>query len=539
MQNVEDEHKYHIAGYEKPHVYNKLGLFDLVMKGPTAVSLGLDPEYFQYYRNDRAEGPYFDTAYWRPSIYGVVVEYNQYAVEGQAGYSEWPYFSIESRLRACDSFVFRLPILESTADGNIAGIAGFAIRPIVNELLPTPAPTAQPTEAPTTEAPTTVPPTTVAPTTEAPTTEAPTTEAPTTVVPTTIPPTTIPPTTEAPTTVPPTTIPPTTEAPTTVPTTTIAPTTEAPTSTLTPTPTPEPWFPIYDPFILGDNTNYEVQETCIEEVISDLNVTNLYLAVRDAFPTKALKHTRVIALMGMEENALNLWHKSLSKQELNPAPIDMYFYSDLWRARYLEASIAVSLISLAQYTRPSRIVFGDGTFRRDGMRDVLKWMVDNRDNGYFQNLVYFQMTGHYAATSTSEDPDTLATEIVGYLSTICDDTINFPNLREFNFNNNGYNLFDASFAIALRNACNSSSRQITILATDAAPSYDWICWPLDYPDMGRLRTYYYDMTNQREIDQCQFTWNWELGVSMKNNDKPGPFPNENSVSCQYYCFCCQ
>ena len=149
------------------------------------------------------------------------------------------------------------------------------------------------------------------------------------------------------------------------------------------------------------------------------------------------------------------------------------------------------------------------------------------------------MTGHYAATSTSEDPDTLATEIVGYLSTICDDTINFPNLREFNFNNNGYNLFDASFAIALRNACNSSSRQITILASDSAPSYDWICWPLDYPDLGRPRTYYYDMTNQREIDQCQFTWNWEMGVSMKNNDKPGPFPNENSVSCQYYCFCCQ
>ena len=134
---IEDEFKYHIAGYEKPHVYNKLGLFDLVMKGPTAVSLGLDPEYFQYYRNDRGEGPYFDTAYWRPSVYGVVMEYNQYAVEGQPDFIEWPYFSIETRLRACDSFVFRLPILESTADGNIGGIAGFAIHPIVNELIPT------------------------------------------------------------------------------------------------------------------------------------------------------------------------------------------------------------------------------------------------------------------------------------------------------------------------------------------------------------------------------------------------------------------
>ena len=35
--------KYHIAGYEKPSAYNKLGLFDLVMRGPTAVTLGLDP----------------------------------------------------------------------------------------------------------------------------------------------------------------------------------------------------------------------------------------------------------------------------------------------------------------------------------------------------------------------------------------------------------------------------------------------------------------------------------------------------------------
>ena len=141
-QFVPDDQKYHIAGYEKPHVYNKLGLFDLVMKGPTAVSMGLDPEYFQFYRNDRAEGPYFTNAYWRPSVYGVVVEYKQYAVEGAPEFAEWPYFAVESRLRACDSFVYRLPIRETTSDANIAGIAGFAIRPVVNELLPTPQPPA-------------------------------------------------------------------------------------------------------------------------------------------------------------------------------------------------------------------------------------------------------------------------------------------------------------------------------------------------------------------------------------------------------------
>ena len=99
--------------------------------------INLDPEYFQYYRNDREEGPTFDTSYWRPSVYEVVVEYLQYAVEGQSEFAEWPFFAIEARLRACYSFVFRLPIRETETD---AIIAGFAIRPIVSELLLTPEP---------------------------------------------------------------------------------------------------------------------------------------------------------------------------------------------------------------------------------------------------------------------------------------------------------------------------------------------------------------------------------------------------------------
>ena len=78
--------------------------------------INLDPEYFQYYRNDREEGSTFDTSYWRPSVYGVVVEYLQYAVEGQPEFAEWPFFAIEARLRACDSFVFRLPIRETEGD---------------------------------------------------------------------------------------------------------------------------------------------------------------------------------------------------------------------------------------------------------------------------------------------------------------------------------------------------------------------------------------------------------------------------------------
>ena len=37
----DDNKKYHIAGYEKPTAYNKLGLFELARGGPVAVTLGL------------------------------------------------------------------------------------------------------------------------------------------------------------------------------------------------------------------------------------------------------------------------------------------------------------------------------------------------------------------------------------------------------------------------------------------------------------------------------------------------------------------
>ena len=142
---VDDEKKYHIAGYDKPIVYNKRGLFELVMRGPTAVTLGLDPEYFQYYGSDNVVGPYFDsvltTNQWQASVHGVVVEYYQYESDGSDTIPNWPFFAIETRLRPCNSNVFRIPILETTDDDNIAGIAGYAIRPIVSEILATPEPT--------------------------------------------------------------------------------------------------------------------------------------------------------------------------------------------------------------------------------------------------------------------------------------------------------------------------------------------------------------------------------------------------------------
>ena len=43
--------------------------------------------------------------------------------------------------------VFRLPISESEQDANMGGIAGFAIRPLVTDYLPTPEPFTLPPKA--------------------------------------------------------------------------------------------------------------------------------------------------------------------------------------------------------------------------------------------------------------------------------------------------------------------------------------------------------------------------------------------------------
>ena len=170
-KEIGEEHRYRIAGYEKPVTYNKLGLFDLMKRGPVAVTMGLDPQYFQYYRSDRDGEFYFDSSSNQPSVYGVVVEYSQFAVDGKDELAKYPYFAVETRLRGCDSMVFRLPILDTVENANVGGIAGLAIRPIVTEMVemnPTVVPTVVPTQSPTIQPsnPPTQSPTTVLPTTQ-------------------------------------------------------------------------------------------------------------------------------------------------------------------------------------------------------------------------------------------------------------------------------------------------------------------------------------------------------------------------------------
>ena len=294
-KEIGEEHRYRIAGYEKPVTYNKLGLFDLMKRGPVAVTMGLDPHLFQYYRNDRDGEFYFDSSSNQPSVYGVVVEYSQFAVDGKEELAKYPYFAVETRLRGCDSMVFRLPILETVENANVGGIAGLAIRPIVTEMVevkptviptvvpPTQSPTEQPTEQPTTQptqSPTQSP--TIHPTTALPTTQP--TEQPTT-TPTQSP--TIQPTTSLPT-IPPTnppTLPPTT-LPTTQPTNppTIQPTnppTHTPTNPPTETPTTQPTIePTETPTIPPTPIPTLTLTSCsqLDSLPSRLSVTQLILS---------------------------------------------------------------------------------------------------------------------------------------------------------------------------------------------------------------------------------------------------------------------
>ena len=251
-----------------------------------------------------------------------------------------------------------------------------------------------------------------------------------------------------------------------------------------------------------------------------------YLAVRDAFPTKALKHTRVIALAGMTEPSLQLWHESLEKQVKNPAPIDMYFYSDYKIVRYIDATLATPLISLSEFTRPSRIVFGDGSFKMEGLNTVIEWMVENRDKGYFLNLEYFQVTGHKAAShETSTDITSMIANIVSNLHTMCTDKENFPKLNTMNFNSNAYNEFNDGFDASLRGACSKSETGVTIRAMQVTVTYPPMC-----SDTNGENYWYYDMTDDSEIKQCRFTWNWEMGNTLDTYGD-GPYPNNETNPC--------
>ena len=234
--------------------------------------------------------------------------------------------------------------------------------------------------------------------------------------------------------------------------------------------------------------------------------------------------------MGMTEEAVQKFSKSLSQQSLNPAPIDTYFYSDYLVPRYVDANLAIPLVNLTQFTRPSRLVFSDGTFMREGMNDVIQWMVDNRNKGYFTHLKFFQITRHKAATfEITSNGAALQENIVANLKIMCQDTVNFPLLEEMNFNGNAYNEYNNGFDTALINACSDVTvRSVRIKASwrNDRPSY--MCLGVSSDLISNY--WYYDMTDEKEIAQCRFTWNWELFDEFSRYST-GPYPNSSSVNC--------
>ena len=209
----------------------------------------------------------------------------------------------------------------------------------------------------------------------------------------------------------------------------------------------------------------------------------------------------MIALSGVSFEAVNLIRESLSKQEKSPAPVDMYFYSDSKLDHRIDSSLAVPLLSLSAFTYPKRIVFGIGDIKREGMKDILRWMVEKRDKGYFRNLEYFEISGHKIASydGTVEEGNALKNEIVNNLGVICNDDTNFPLLNSLNFDFNGYSSSD-SFAAALVGACGHksvSAAESTVSYTPMCSDSSWSYW-------------YYDMYSEQEKAQCRFTWNWEV-----------------------------
>jgi hypothetical protein len=160
-------------------------------------------------------------------------------------------------------------------------------------------------------------------------------------------------------------------------------------------------------------------------------------------------------------------------------------------------------------------------------------MVENASKGYFKNLIDIQITNNrIAALQESNTDDSYRTnlnnQIVAKLQSICNDEENFPVLNKINLNNNGYNEYTIDdFRTTVGNACkdDNCSRHITINSRDTVPSIKPMC------ATNNVNTYwYYDMTEEKEVLQCRYTWNWEYdnqyGSTYATND--GPFPNSDT-----------
>lgn len=119
---------------------------------------------------------------------------------------------------------------------------------------------------------------------------------------------------------------------------------------------------------------------------------------------------------------------------------------------------------------------------------------------------------------------------------MCADVVNFPVLEELNFNQNEYNEYNNDFDRDLREACKDvivpspepgkPGRNVTIAARDIAVVIPPMCKTGDNTNYS-----YYDMSDERDVAQCQYTWNWEYKMNPKYTVY-GPYPDDNTMECE-------
>ena len=197
----------------------------------------------------------------------------------------------------------------------------------------------------------------------------------------------------------------------------------------------------------------------------------------------------------------------------------------------MEPTLIPRLMELLQYTRPSRLVFAYGSFKREGFSTLLDWMVANASLGYFKNLKYFQVSEHNIQSCINvNNSATLKAAILANLKTICEDKENFPRLDTINLDNNGYQEGGGTgiseFAMYLMQACPASTGVSVSAWTNLGRPYIKMCHTVDDSYL------YYDLEDEKERVQCRFTWNWELKSVTREYAPTGPFPNSENLQ---YC----
>ena len=169
-----------------------------------------------------------------------------------------------------------------------------------------------------------------------------------------------------------------------------------------------------------------------------------------------------------------------------------------------------------------------GTFKRKDFKEMLDWMIVNRNKGYFVNLREFHVNDMDIEAYHSYDTP-LQTAILADLKTICEDKEHFPVLTVIGLINNHYRSHyafgyytDSLFSELLRNA-RSASTGVTVSAyTDTSYQYPNMCGTLEDS------YHYYDLSNSDEVSKCRSTWHWELKDNQRRYGDAGPFPNKHS-----------